>query len=209
MKNKDSENFKESFPGWDGYHEETDVETMPWYEKNLDHDADDELKSDNHASGSFLDLGTGPGTQAFQLSEYDFDVTGTDISQNAIEKAKELSGKISFIVDDILNSKLSDKKFNFILNGGTFHIFDISQRPQYVKQITRILDDNGILFLKRMSVNEKNMPDNDMPRKLSRQDVMDSFGDNFDALRVGDGELRGVLEFYPKALFSVLKKKSK
>ena len=155
-----------------------------------------------------LDLGTGSGTQALQLSKYDFKVTGTDISPNAIDKAKKLSNEITFVVDDILNSKFPEKKFDFIFDRGLFHIFDISQRPQYVNQIKRILTDNGILFLKCMSVNEKNLPDNDMPHKLSKQELIDFFNDDFDIQKIEDSIFHGTLEFEPKALFAVLKKKS-
>ena len=208
MSNKELENLKENFTSWDEYYNKTDVKVMPWYEKNLDHDLENEIKSKNYSTGNFLDLGTGPGTQALQLSKYDFEVTGIDISQSAIDKAKKLSNKINFLVDDILNSKLSDKKFNFILDRGIFHNFDVSQRPQYVKQIKRILRDNGILFLRCMSVEEKNLPDNEMPHKISKQEIMDSFNADFDIQRIDDSEFRGALEFYPKALFVVLKKKS-
>jgi len=207
MSERELEDFKETFPGWDEYYKQTNVEEMPWYEKNLDHDIENEIKSKNLNTGNFLDLGTGPGTQAIQLTKYDFDVTGTDISQSAIDKAKKLSNEVNFLVDDILDSKFSDKKFDFILDRGIFHIFDMSQRPQYVKQIKRILNDNGILFLKCMSIEEKNVPDNDMPHKLSKQEIMDSFNADFDILKIEDSEFRGALEFYPKALFTVLKKK--
>lgn len=37
---------------------------------------------------------------------------------------------------------------------------------------------------------------------------MDYFNANFYIQRIDDGEFRGVVEFYPKALFAVLKKKS-
>ena len=63
MNNDELENFKETFPGWDEYYKETDVTTMPWFDKNLDHDVENEIKSNNYDSGNFLDLGTGPGTQ--------------------------------------------------------------------------------------------------------------------------------------------------
>ena len=208
MSEKELEDFKETFPGWDEYYKKTNVEEMPWYEKNLDHDLENEIISKNLNTGSFLDLGTGPGTQAVQLTKYNFEITATDISQNAIDKAKKLSNEVNFVVDDILDSKLSDKKFDFILDRGIFHIFDISQRPQYVKQIKRILNDNGILFLKCMSIEEKNLSNNDMPHKLSKQEIMDSFNVDFDIQRIDDSEFRGALEFYPKALFAVLKKKS-
>ena len=207
VSSKEHENFKEVFPGWDDYYRETDVQSMPWYEKDLDHDLENELKSKNYATGDFLDLGTGPGTQALQLSKYNFKVIGTDISHNAIEKAKKLSDKIEFVVDDILNSKISDKKFDFILDRGIFHTFDVSKRPQYVKQITRILNDNGILFLKCMSVEEKNLPDNDMPHKLSKQEIKDNFSDHFDVQKIKDSVFHGTLKVNPKALFAVLKKK--
>ena len=59
-----------------------------------------------------------------------------------------------------------------------------------------------------MSVKEKNLPDNDIPHKLSKQEIMDSFNADFDVQRIDDSEFRGALKFYPKALFAVLKKKS-
>ena len=207
MTDKELDDFKDVFPGWDDYYKETDVQTMPWYEKNLDHDIENEIKSHNYNAGSFLDLGTGPGTQALQLSKYNFEVTGTDISQSAIEKAKKLSDKINFLVDDILNSKLDDKRFNFIFDRGIFHIFDVSQRSQYVQQVKRILNDNGILFLKCMSVKEENLPDNGMPHKLSEQEITDSFGVDFDIEKINDSVFSGNLETNPKALFAVLRKK--
>ena len=208
MPDKELESFKESFPGWDEYYRDTDVKEMPWYEKNLDHDLEKEITSKNLNTGNFLDLGTGPGTQANELAKYNFAVTGTDISETAIDNAKKLSNKVSFLVDDVLNSKLSDKEFDFIFDRGIFHIFDVSQRPQYVKQIKRILNDNGILFLKCMSDAETKLPDNEMPHKLSRKEITDSFGNDFEIQRIDDTVFRGTLEFEPRALFSVLKKKS-
>ncbi len=207
MPNKELENFTEHFTDWDEYYKETKVEVMPWYEKNLDHDLENELESNNYNVGNFLDLGTGPGTQAIQLSKYNFDVTGTDISKSAIEKAKKLSNEINFLVDDILNSKLADKKFDFIFDRGIFHIFDVSQRPQYVKQIKRILNDNGILFLKCMSIDEKNLSDDDMPHKLSKQEITDAFEDDSDVLRIDDTVYNEAYGIKPKALIAVLKKK--
>ncbi len=206
--NKELENFKENFTGWENYYKETKVEAMPWYEKNLDHDLENEIKSKNLNIGHFLDLGTGPGTQALQLTKRNFEVTATDISPSAIDNAKKLSSEIHFLVDDILNSKLSDKEFDFIFDRGIFHLFDVSQRPQYVRQVKRILNDNGILFLKCMSVDEKNLPDNDMPHKLSKQEITDSFSDDFDIQKIDDSVFQGSLELCPKALFAVLRKKS-
>jgi len=208
MTDKALESFKENFSGWDDYYKKNKVEDMPWYEKNLDTDLENEIKSKNLRKGRFLDLGTGPGTQAIQLAKRNFEVTATDISSSAIEKAKKLSNEINFLVDDVLDSKLSDRDFDFIFDRGIFHLFDVSQRPQYVKQIKRILDENGILFLKCMSIDEKNLPDDDMPHKLSKQEITDAFDDDFDIQRIVDTVFNESMGIKPKALFTVLKIKS-
>jgi len=209
MTDKTLSNFKEDFLDWDTYYIKNKVEEMPWYEIHLDHDLKNEIKSRNLSTGKFLDLGTGPGTQAIQLAKLNFDVTATDISSTAINNAKKLSNKVNFLVDDILNSQLSDNEFDFILDRGIFHVFDVSQRPQYVKQIKRILGENGILFLKCMSVDEKNISDNDMPHKLSRPELIDTFGNDFDIESMENSVFHGALDKKLKALFTILKKKPK
>jgi len=108
---------------WDDYYKDNKVEQMPWYHTDLDHDLENEIKSRNLHTGKFLDLGTGPGTQALQLAKRGFDVTGADLSQNAIKKARTLSDEINFVADDILNSNLPDKEFDFIFDRGCFHLF--------------------------------------------------------------------------------------
>ena len=59
-----------------------------------------------------------------------------------------------------------------------------------------------------MSIEEKNLPDNDMPHKLSKQEIMDSFDVYFDIVKIIASEFRGSMDFYPKSWFVVLKKKS-
>ncbi len=59
-----------------------------------------------------------------------------------------------------------------------------------------------------MSTEEKNLLDNNMPHKLSKQEIIDSFNIDFDIQKITDSVFRGTLEFYPKAWFAVLKKKS-
>ncbi|MBI1662852.1 MAG: class I SAM-dependent methyltransferase [Nitrosopumilus sp.] len=114
---------------------------------------------------------------------------------------------MDFVVDDVLNSKLSDEQFDFIFDRGIFHVFDISQRPQYVKQIKRILKKNGFLFLKCMSAEETNIPDNDMPHKLSESEIREHFEGDFEIQKIKNSIFSGTLELELKALFVVLKKK--
>jgi hypothetical protein len=38
--------------------------------------------------------------------------------------------------------------FNYVFDRGCFHVLPIEKRPVYIKEIKRILNDNGRLFLK-------------------------------------------------------------
>ncbi len=197
----------EEFSDWETYYKNNEVTKMPWYDKNLDHDLENEIKTRNVSSGRFLDLGTGPGTQAIQLAKQGFDVTATDLSENAILKAKNLSNKVNFVKDDFMNSKLQDNEFNFIFDRGCFHVFDIPQRATYVEQIKRILNKNGILFLKCMSIDEKDLPADKGPHRLSKQEIRDVFSNDFEIETIRDTFFTGTINPLPKALFAVLKKK--
>jgi SAM-dependent methyltransferase len=128
---------KKEFPDWDIFYKQNDVKTMPWYEKNLDLDMVKEIQYID--KGKFLDLGTGPGTQAIELAKNGFNVTGSDISPSAIKKAKLSTNNVNFVIDDILNSKFEGESFDYILDRGCFHVLSIDERIMYLSQIKRIL----------------------------------------------------------------------
>jgi len=109
------------FYDWNSVYAGTKVEDMPWYLPELDPDLKEALAEYHIVSGSFLDIGTGPGTQAIALSEMGFEVTGVDISQDAISNAQKLNEHVIFLQDDILNSRIN-QKFNSIFDRGYFHI---------------------------------------------------------------------------------------
>ncbi len=171
---------RKNIPEWDSFYRENKVDEMPWYEKNLDLDLEYQINSMNLTKGKFLDLGTGPGTQAIQLEKLGFESTGSDISKSAIDKAKQLSSKVRFVVDDILNSSFPDNAFDFILDRGCFHVFEPMLRKDYLNQLKRILKDDGILFLKVMNIEEKGLPDDEGPYKFSKQDILDTFEKDFE-----------------------------
>ncbi len=200
-------NNKKEFDDWDSYYKENNVEKMPWYEKNLDLDLENEIKTRNLDGGKFLDLGTGPGTQAIHLANLGFETTGSDLSEHAILKAKKLSSKVNFVKDDFLKSRFSDNEFDYIFDRGCFHVFDPIQRADYIHQIKRILSSDGILFLKCMSVKEKNLPEDKGPNKFSQQDLRDVFSNDFHLDGITETVFQGTLDPLPKALFAVLRKK--
>ncbi len=198
---------RKNIPEWDSFYRENKVDEMPWYEKNLDLDLEYQINSMNLTNGKFLDLGTGPGTQAIQLEKLGFESTGSDISKSAIDKAQQLSSKVRFVVDDILNSSFPDNAFDFILDRGCFHVFEPMLREDYLNQLKRILKDDGILFLKVMSIEEKGLPDDEGPYRFSKQEILDTFENDFEVKEIKSTVYYGTLDPLPKALFAVIKQK--
>lgn len=201
-----TENKKE-FPDWDSFYKQNNVEVMPWYEKNLDLDLSEEVQF--LKKGNFLDLGTGPGTQAIALAKRGFRVTGSDISKLAIEKARLSTKNVNFEIDDILNSKFESESFDYILDRGCFHVLSIDDRATYLSQIKRILKKNGIIFLKCMSKDEKNLPNDKGPHKFVKNEIIQYFQNDFDIKKSKDTVYYGTLKPLPKALFFVMKKSVK
>ena len=175
---------------------------MPWYNENLDLDLEEELERRKISKGRILDLGTGPATQAIQLAKRGLEVTGSDVSEAAIRRARELyvhnnkDKKINFTVDNILNSKLKDKMFDYVFDRGCFHVLPIEKRPVYIKEIKRILEDNRTLFLKCFSVKE---PRQEGPYKFSETEIMKLFGNEIVIISIKDTVYQGTLDPLPRA----------
>jgi 2-polyprenyl-3-methyl-5-hydroxy-6-metoxy-1,4-benzoquinol methylase len=195
---------KREFSEWDTYYKQNKVETMPWYEKSLDLDMVKEIQF--LEKGEFLDLGTGPGTQAIELAKNGFRVTGSDVSVSAIEKAKLTANNVNFVIDNILDSKFESESFDYILDRGCFHVLSINDRRTYLNQIKRILKKNGIVFLKCMSKNEKNIPDHKGPHKFYKDEIINYFENDFDIKKSKETVYYGTLRPLPKAFFFVMKK---
>lgn len=201
-----TESSNRKLPTWDEYYKNEKIEKMPWYNENLDLDLEDELNAMHLNNGIFLDLGTGPGTQAMELAKKGFDVIGSDISGTVIERNKIMYEtqyhNIKFVVDNILYSDFKENYFDYIFDRGCFHVFSEEDRPKYYNQIKRILKQNGILFLKCFSIDE---PMKDGPYRFSQNDIHNIFSKNFHINVIKKTVYQGTLDPLPKALFSVMK----
>ena len=202
------EKSEKCFPSWDSLYKSQKVQTMPWYNENLDTDLEEELERRKITKGRILDLGTGPATQAMQLSKRGFKVTGSDISKAAINRAREAyanhNNNIDFIIDDILNSNIDDKNFDYVFDRGCFHVIPIEKRTTYIREIKRILVGKGILFLKCFSRKESR---EEGPYKFSEEEIRQLFGREFVIESIKNTVYQGTLDPLPKALFVVMNKR--
>ncbi|MBL1177394.1 class I SAM-dependent methyltransferase [Pantanalinema sp. GBBB05] len=195
------------FPDWEQLYQEKPVETMPWFNPELDPDLEHALIVLDLQSGTFLDLGTGPATQAIALAKRGFQVTATDLSVTAVTLAQQKAAaeglNITFQQDDILNSHL-DRSFHYVLDRGVFHVFPPDQRADYVTVISRLVRPNGYLFLKCFSHLETRESG---PYRFTPEEINQIFGDRFVVQSVEHTVYHGTLEQFPQALFCILQRK--
>ena len=197
--------LEKDFPNWETLYKSQKVETMPWFNENFDADLQRELDERKIDSDDrFLDLGTGPATQALCLAKRGFTVIGSDISEAAVERARKIYANeknVKFIIDDILNSNLNDNEFDYIFDRGCFHVLSPANRQEYIRKIKRILKSNGILFLKCFSDKE---PMQEGPYKFSQHEIRDLFNESFRIDSIKETVYQGTLDPFPKALFVVM-----
>jgi 2-polyprenyl-3-methyl-5-hydroxy-6-metoxy-1,4-benzoquinol methylase len=197
------------FPNWEQLYQEQSVESMPWFHASLDPDVEAALIKLDCQTGSVLDLGTGPGTQAIALAQRGFQVTATDLSATAVHqaaaKAQEQRMEISFKQDDILNSHL-DQTFDVILDRGCFHVLSPEHRPTYVTTVANLLKPNGHLFLKCFSNLEMRESG---PYRFTATEIQAIFASRFTLWSAEATVYHGTLNPLPKAIFCILKKELK
>ena len=136
------------------------------------------------------DFGTCAGHQSVEMAKLGHNVVGTDISKTAVEKAKEYSIQfnninVTFIEDDVLDSKLKTEQFDLITDRGTFHsVYGFGTYKLYLNTIKRLLKPNGILLVKTMSIDEKRFDETDgseyvgwsqMPYHFKPQELVEVF----------------------------------
>ncbi|HET6383001.1 MAG TPA: class I SAM-dependent methyltransferase [Armatimonadota bacterium] len=193
-------------PDWEQMYRESDVESMPWFSPDLDHDLARALDQLGIRSGRALDLGAGPGTQAMGLAERGFTVTATDISATAVQKASDRARQrgltVTFVQDDILASRL-EGPFNFIFDRGCFHTLEPDRREDYVRTLFAILVPGGFLFLKCFSVRE---PGDYGPHRFTPEAIRALFAGPFEVHSIEETEFHGARQPNPLAVFSVMRR---
>jgi len=201
-----SEDEKHEFPQWEELYQEREIESLPWFNPELDEDLENALDELGLWGGSALDLGTGPGTQAIHLTRRGFNVTATDISAAAIclarEKAQKQGFEITWEQDDILYARL-DRQFDLIFDRGCFHVLNPERREDYVRTVSGLLNTGGYLFLKcfsRLQLGEQG------PYRFTPEQIREIFSVRLNILSIKETVYQGTLDLLPRALFCTMKR---
>jgi len=100
---------------------------------------------------NILDLGCGIGRHSILFSQEGFTTYGLDLSENAINRAKQWSNdcglNIDFIVDDMINLPYNDEMMDAIFAYYVISHTDTKGVIKILKQINRVLKSQGEVYL--------------------------------------------------------------
>lgn len=142
-------------------------------------------KHSSKVEGKGLVLGCGLGHDVRLLANYNGQVTGMDISQTAINKARKINvvNNESYKVADFLNlDEGYNESFDWVVEHTFFCAISPDSRHRYVKNLVKVLRAKGyflaVFFLKNKSQYSSEGP----PYKIEREAVEKYFGKNFDII---------------------------
>jgi cyclopropane fatty-acyl-phospholipid synthase-like methyltransferase len=125
-----------------------------------------ELERCGKIRDNVLDSGCGPGRTSLYLAGKGYNVTGIDISGNAIDRAKQNADakkyETRFIRADICELTGHENFFGTVIDIGCLHsIFDENARKKYAATLHRVCKAEAAVFLRAFS--GKNLERDDFP----------------------------------------------
>lgn len=112
---------------------------------------------DSNKNTEILDLGCGIGADTLYLTERGFSVFSCDFSTEALNNIKNSIPNSKVMYLDMLDKfPFKDESFSLIIADLSLHYFDNETTIHIMKEIRRILKENGILLSRVASVNDFN-----------------------------------------------------
>ncbi len=154
-------------------------EEIPWDVGNSSKELSESVESITPCFA--LDVGCGTGTEAIYLAKRGFKVSAVDISETAIQIAKDKAKKenvnIDFKVGSVLNIPFDSNVFGFVNDRGCFHAIEPKDREKFTSEINRVLKSGGLYLMLCFSNKE---PENDKgPYRFSEMEIRNIFSRYF------------------------------
>lgn len=140
---------KEGHQGWGGNKYEDRM-------KGLDNNLIELMDFLEIKQGKALELGSGAGDLSIKLHDLGFDVTGVEISETAVEWARQKAGNIRFIHQSVTESQLLENEtFDLILDGNCLHCLFDDDRVKLYDNISRLLKPEGYFYVASVIANNE------------------------------------------------------
>jgi SAM-dependent methyltransferase len=129
--------------------------------------------------GSALDLGTGSGVWGVQLARRGWTVTGVDMVEKALRRARERAEEaevgMRLVQGDVTALRRADvgSDFRLVVDTGTFHGLDEPGRVAMGREVSAVCADNATVLLDCFTPRHRGF----LPRGAGRADVERAFPD--------------------------------
>lgn len=138
---------------WEKVYQTKLPDAVSWYRPHLERSLDFIRRAAPNRSAAIIDVGGGESTLVDDLLAEGFaDVTVLDISQTAMEVAKQrlgaVAGKVDWLVADITEAALPEQRYDVWHDRAVFHFLtDPQHRIAYVRQVARALKPGGHVII--------------------------------------------------------------
>ena len=137
--------------GWDRIYHNYAPQSLPWELGKPRKGLVRLVESGHIVPGKTLDLCCGAGTNPIYLATRGFDVTAIEISDSAVDYAREnaqsVKAELSFLIADYLNLPFKNRIFHFIFDFGCFHHVQAKDRHIFIEEVHRVLKPKSPYFL--------------------------------------------------------------
>ena len=116
---------------------------------------------DKYSIQKILELGCGQGRDSVFFAKYGYDVTATDISENAINFVEKIKDKhdlknLNLFVHDTKNSfDFLNEKFDLVYSNLALQFFDLSQLNNIFSRIHNIMNQNSFFLFSTKKPGDK------------------------------------------------------
>ncbi|RDI36434.1 class I SAM-dependent methyltransferase [Falsibacillus pallidus] len=138
--------LREPAPFWNEFYTNRE-KNIPFFANIPDENLVSYFDSGLLTPGKVLELGAGPGRNAFYLAQKGSEVDAVDLSKEAIkwgkERASESKLPVNFIQGDIFELEIEKNSYDIIYDSGCFHHIAPHRRMSYLDLLQKALKPGG------------------------------------------------------------------
>ncbi len=166
----------------------------PWEINRPDHNLVDFVTRTGLSPGPAIDLGCGTGNNSIWLAAQGFRVTGCDLSELAIararEKARLVGAGCAFLQVDFLQSLPTGAPFALAFDRGCFHTIEAeADRRRFAARVAEILAPGGQWLSLVGNLDQKREEGGKGPPQLSASQVLTAVEPSFELISLSRGHL--------------------
>lgn len=161
-----------------GFHPWEKAGEHPAFTGQISELLDREEKGNRAPYGRALDVGTGSGRWAVELASRGWQVTGVDIVEKPLRRARlrveEAGVDVRLVHGDVTGLRAAgvEPGFRLVLDTGTFHGLDDGQREAMAREITSMATPDATVLL--LAMRKRKRP---LIRGVTREEIEGAFSD--------------------------------